>query len=180
VSAAEYCRLRAFAAADAPALMALLNDPAVQQELTLGAGKRCIEFHDALRIIEEALTDSAEYVFAIEVRNELAGGIAFVPFHATCRSAVNTSYWLGSCYWGCGIMPVTLSEAMRYLFQQTPVTLIEARTSLHNKRSRRVLEKCGFAQVSSFSRATAFSGLQVAELVFRARRENFQRSQIQK
>ena len=68
-------------------------------------------------------------------------------------------------------MPAALSEAMRHLFHQTPVTLIEARTSIQNRRSRRVLEKCGFTQQSSFSQVTTPFGLQVAELVFRLHRE---------
>jgi hypothetical protein len=74
------------------------------------------KYDDALSVIEEALTDSAKYVFAIEVRKDLAGGIAFEPLHTACRSAVSTSYWLSSRYWGRGIMPAALSEAMRHLF----------------------------------------------------------------
>jgi RimJ/RimL family protein N-acetyltransferase len=78
------------------------------------------KYDDALSVIEEALTDSAKYVFAIEVRKDLAGGIAFELLHTACRSAVSTSYWLSSRYWGRGIMPAALSEAMRHLFHQTP------------------------------------------------------------
>jgi RimJ/RimL family protein N-acetyltransferase len=179
VTGPEYC-LRPFAPVDATSLMVLLSAPEVQQALTFGRGNWRIEYRDALRIIEEALTDSARYVFAIEVRKELAGGIAFEPLQTTCSSsAVSTSYWLSSHYWGRGIMAAALSEAMCHLFYQTPVTLIEARTSIHNRRSRRVLEKCGFAEESSFSRATTPSGLRTVELVFRARKENFKGSQIQ-
>jgi ribosomal-protein-alanine N-acetyltransferase len=168
----EFCRLRPFAPSDASALVALLNEPAVQQALTFGRGNWRIEYNDALRVIEEALTDSAKYVFAIEVRKDLAGGIAFELLHIACRSSVSTSYWLSSRYWGSGIMPAALSEAMNHLFHQTPVTLIEARTSIQNKRSRRVLEKCGFTQQSNFSQVTTPFGFQTAELVFRLRREN--------
>ena len=178
MSGTVYWHLRPFAPVDAPALVALLNEPEVQKTLTFGRGNWRIEYRDALRIIEETLTDSARYVFAIEVRKELAGGIAFELLHPACSSAVSTSYWLGSRYWGCGIMPSALSESLSQLFNQSPVTLIEARTSIHNKRSRRVLEKCGFAEEACFSRATTPRGLQAVELVFRARKENFQRSYI--
>lgn len=52
------------------------------------------------------------------------------------------TYWIDRAYWGRGIA----TAALRILLEQIPERPLYARAAADNAGSRRVLEKCGFAQ----------------------------------
>ncbi len=53
-------------------------------------------------------------------------------------------YWLGTRYWGAGLMSEAVSGLLDMIWLTTDVERIEADVALVNPRSRRVLEKAGF------------------------------------
>jgi len=55
-------------------------------------------------------------------------------------------YALTTAWQGHGIMPVALTQLLAELFSETPLARIEARCSVENVASQRVLERVGFAR----------------------------------
>lgn len=53
-------------------------------------------------------------------------------------------YVLGQEQWGKGYMTEAAKAVLRYGFAELGLELIAVRHYLHNQRSRRVIEKCGF------------------------------------
>lgn len=53
-------------------------------------------------------------------------------------------YWLGHAYWGHGYMTEAAEALIRYCFEEKGLAMVGICTSPLNKRSQRVIEKCGF------------------------------------
>ncbi|MEE1669393.1 GNAT family N-acetyltransferase [Streptomyces sp. WAC07094] len=71
------------------------------------------------------------------------------------------TYWIDRAHWGRGIA----TAALRILLEQIPERPLYARAAADNAGSRRVLEKCGFAQTA---RARGFAharGEEIDEVV---------------
>ncbi|MDE2362985.1 MAG: GNAT family N-acetyltransferase [Hyphomicrobiales bacterium] len=58
---------------------------------------------------------------------------------------VEIGYWLGQPYWGSGLMSEAVEALLDMVWLATDIDRIEARVALLNGRSRRVLERAGFA-----------------------------------
>ena len=63
------------------------------------------------------------------------------PGVPNCREL---GYVLGQEQWGKGYMTEAAKAVLRYGFAELGLELIAVRHYLHNQRSRRVIEKCGF------------------------------------
>lgn len=63
------------------------------------------------------------------------------PGVPNCREL---GYVLGQEQWGKGYMTEAAKAVLRYGFEELGLELIAVRHHLHNQRSRRVIEKCGF------------------------------------
>ena len=57
-------------------------------------------------------------------------------------------YVLSKDYWGQGLMPEAVNEAIRFLFEEIGLDVIFCGHFLSNKQSARVQEKCGFRHYS--------------------------------
>ncbi len=88
--------------------------------------------------------------FALEYQGKAIGSLGIqcydeekFPEFATikCREI---GYVLAKDYWGQGLMPEAVREAIRYLFEDVGLDVILCGHFLSNHRSRRVQEKCGF------------------------------------
>lgn len=53
-------------------------------------------------------------------------------------------YWLGSAYWGRGIMPEAAREVLRHAFEDLGMKKVWCGYYDGNTKSKRVQEKCGF------------------------------------
>ena len=53
-------------------------------------------------------------------------------------------YSLSEDYWGEGLMTEAAKRMIRYSFEETNITMLMIRTAETNRRSQRVIEKCGF------------------------------------
>ncbi len=80
-------------------------------------------------------------------------------FHRSGKPEV--SYRLGRQYWGNGFA----TRALRQFLDETDIRPLYARAAKANRRSVRVLEKCGFAVVGE-DRFTDAGGRVVEEYVF--------------
>ena len=87
-------------------------------------------------------------VWAIERRGDgrLMGSIGLIADSARQYGSVRSvGYSLGTAYWGRGYMTEALRAVTEYGFERMSLDLISATCYPDNARSRRVLEKCGFA-----------------------------------
>ena len=147
--------LRPLTEADAPAVLAYCSDdrvgPAAGWEVHRG-------IDDALFFVREIA--SAPHVFGVFERNgEPASSLEPVP-HGPCVGSVGLipdplranvdalmlGYALAPAAWGRGLMTEAAREVLRYGFEELGLRFVTANRYVENDRSRRVIEKCGFAR----------------------------------
>lgn len=89
-------------------------------------------------------------VFALEYQGKVIGSLGIEKYDEElypefddmkCREI---GYVLSKAYWGRGLMPEAVREAIRYLFEEVGLDVIFCGHFLSNKQSARVQEKCGF------------------------------------
>ena len=88
-----------------------------------------------------------ENVFAIVLQEngKLIGSLGLVddPKRENNRARM-LGYALSEKYWGKGIMTEAVQTLLRYAFERQEIDLVSAYCYPHNRRSRNVLQKCGF------------------------------------
>ena len=83
------------------------------------------------------------FQWIIEYEGRPAGWITLVVANWE-HGLAEVGYALGTAYQGRGLMSTALSRLLADTFARTTLERIEARCSVDNAASRRVLEKCGF------------------------------------
>lgn len=71
------------------------------------------------------------------------------------------TYWIDRSHWGRGIA----TAALRGLLEEIPERPLYARAAADNARSRRVLEKCGFAEAARARGFAQARGQEIEEVV---------------
>ena len=88
--------------------------------------------------------------FALEYRGKVIGSLGIEEYDEgrfpefADRQCREIGYVLAKPYWGQGLMPEAVREAIRYLFMDVKLDVIFCGHFLSNRRSQRVQEKCGF------------------------------------
>ncbi|HZK28593.1 MAG TPA: GNAT family N-acetyltransferase [Clostridia bacterium] len=72
--------------------------------------------------------------------------------------AKEIGYGLSKAYWGSGLMAEAVLAVVRFLFRETPATLLVCVCSVANTQSRRVIEKSGFTYSRTFQRKRDLPG----------------------
>lgn len=54
-------------------------------------------------------------------------------------------YWIGAPFWGKGLIPEAIRELLRHGFKELGLRAVWCAHFVENEKSRRVVEKCGFA-----------------------------------
>ena len=137
------CRLRQWLGSDAEALVPLANDPYIARYLS-PIFPQPYTRDDADRWIREQGTAETTGQFAIEVDDELAGGIGFILGTGERAGTASLGYWLGRRYWGRGVMTEAVQGATKWAFETLRVRRVWANVMGANIGSIRVLEKAGF------------------------------------
>jgi RimJ/RimL family protein N-acetyltransferase len=89
---------------------------------------------------EKILADPEVVLRSVVVDGEVVGSaLSFVR-----DGERQIGYWIGREHWGRGIA----TRALTHLLDELAERPLFARVAVHNRGSRRVLEKCGFAFVS--------------------------------
>ncbi|MBP5236531.1 MAG: GNAT family N-acetyltransferase [Clostridia bacterium] len=100
--------------------------------------------------------------FALEFQGKVIGSLGierykedrFPEFDSLlCREI---GYVLSKDYWGRGLMPEAVKEAVRYLFESVGLDVIFCSRFLSNNQSKRVQEKCGFRHYAFGTYETKF------------------------
>ncbi len=107
--------------------------------------------------------------FALEYRGKVIGSLGIEKYSEEqfpefedkkCREI---GYVLSKDFWGRGLMPEAMEEAVRYLFEEVGLDVILCAHFLSNTQSGRVQEKCGFRHYSYGSYKTKFGTVEEDE-----------------
>ncbi|MBR4800098.1 MAG: GNAT family N-acetyltransferase [Clostridia bacterium] len=94
-------------------------------------------------------------VFAVVKEGKVIGSLGIGPYDEqkfpefADKKAREIGYVLSKAYWGQGLMPEAVKEAIRYCFEDLGLDLLVCGHFVRNKQSARVQEKCGFHYYSN-------------------------------
>lgn len=136
--------LRPWSLSDAPAMFALCSDPAVGPIAGWPPHKSVDE---STAVISSVLGPEA-YAICLKSSGALVGCIELKlgerneisPSDSSCEMG----YWLGSAYWGQGLMTEAVREMQRHAFEDLGMDKIWIGYYDGNERSARVQRNCGF------------------------------------
>jgi len=100
---------------------------------------------ESMEVLEEILLPVEAWAVIHKETGEIIGNVALEPDRI--RPDVlskELGYGLKHDWWGKGIITEASKEVIRYGFEELGLEIIAIHTSLVNKRSQRVIEKCGF------------------------------------
>jgi RimJ/RimL family protein N-acetyltransferase len=100
---------------------------------------------DAQQFLALAARKQLGTSFAIAVEGRAVGGIGYILHQDVERVSAEIGYWLGTAYWGRGIMTSALRAVTGYIFDNhKEMQRIYAVPYAWNPASVRVLEKAGY------------------------------------
>jgi len=95
--------------------------------------------------INSTMTQETETCFVIEIDGQVAGGVGLHPLKDEASTHVaELGYWLGTDYWGVGVMTEVVAAFTEWGFERLQLVRIFAAVYARNPASARVLEKAGF------------------------------------
>jgi ribosomal-protein-alanine N-acetyltransferase len=135
--------VRAWQPADASSLARYANDRRIWLNLR-DRFPHPYGLAEAESFIAMATRMPPETFFAIAVDGEAVGGIGYTLHQDVERVSAEIGYWLGTPFWGRGIMTAALVALTRYAFEQHDLRRIYAVPFAWSSASIRVLEKAGY------------------------------------
>jgi ribosomal-protein-alanine N-acetyltransferase len=137
----DRCRIRPYAAHDAPALQRAADDINVARYMYAGI-PHPYTVSDAEWWVAYAMSLDPLQHFVIEVDGMFGGGISVAPETVHDRVGI-VGYWLAPEYWGNGFATAAVRLIVQYAFDHG-FRRLQASVFAPNAASARVLTKCGF------------------------------------
>lgn len=110
--------------------------------------------------------------FAISVDGEAVGGIGYTLHQDVERISAEIGYWLGTSFWGRGIMTSALIALTRYAFDQhADLRRICAVPYAWSGASMRVLERAGYRLEGRMRQSAIKDGKVTDQLLYAILRE---------
>lgn len=136
--------------------------------------------HESLResktIIEQMFLTHSTWAIEDRVTGGIIGSIGLEQDRM--RKDVNSrelGYSMSEDYWGQGLMTEAARRVIRYAFEELNLSVLMIRTSDSNRRSQRVIEKCGFTYEGTLRRAYRIYDGSVREIrVYSMLREEYE------
>lgn len=135
--------LRPVVESDAEAMYDYCKNPNVGPE----AGWKPHRDLQETREIMNAIFLNKDNIFAMEYKptGQLIGTIGLMPDpHRQNPNVLMLGYALAEPFWGQGLTAEAASMLLSYAFRELPISMISCTCYTTNRRSRRVIEKCGF------------------------------------
>lgn len=164
--------LREYKMSDAEALAKKANNAKIARYLTDGF-PHPYTLENAREFIEKFASHNPTQVFAIEIDEQLVGGIGIHPQSDIMRLNAELGYWIAEEFWGRGIATSAICQIVEYAFENFNINRIYARPFGSNKASARVLEKCGFLLEAKIEQNIIKNGIIEDELIYAIRKESF-------
>lgn len=118
-----------------------------QENVGVNAGWKPHESIEETKEIMDMIFTGKEGVFGIVLKNtgKIIGSIGLIDDPKRENPKVKMlGYALSEDYWGIGIMTEAAKAIIKFGFNELNIDMISAYCYPHNKRSKAVLEKCGF------------------------------------
>ena len=147
--------LRRLTVADAPAMYKnWANDEKVTKFLTWQPHQSPAHTRDLLKSWEMLYASPKTYQWAIELKSicQPIGTISAVGVHDEIN-AVTVGYCIGSRWWQQGITSEALSAVKKFFFEEVKINRLEARHSVHNPNSGKVMKRCGLSYEGTLKQA---------------------------
>ena len=116
-----------------------------QPSALIGGWKPLTSRDEAINILREYVNGDKRWAIELNENKKVIGIIRLYPDpnHGTlCAKYIN--YILSEAYWGNGYMSEAVRRMIKYSFEELCVDLLTAFHYPDNKKSKRVLERCGF------------------------------------
>jgi RimJ/RimL family protein N-acetyltransferase len=127
---------------------------------------------DAHAFITMAMAMSPETFFAIAIDDEAVGGIGYTLHEDVERISAEIGYWLGTAFWGRGIVTSALVEVTRHAFERHPdLRRIYAVPYAWSHASMRVLQKAGYRLEGRMRQSVIKDGKITDQLMYAILRE---------
>ena len=164
------CRVRTWQTTDREALARHADNPKVA--VNLRDRFPCpYTLANADAWLKHASETEPETHFAIDVDGAAVGGIGFEVLDDFDRCSAEIGYWLGESYWGRGLASAALRAVTDFAFENHSLTRIFAIPFAGNTRSRRVLEKSGYAFEGIMRRSVRKRGVVIDAALYAVTRE---------
>ena len=118
------------------------------------------DMEESQRILSHFI--DGKHVFALEYRGKVIGSLGIEAYKEENYPELaplqgrEIGYVLSKTYWGQGLMPEAVKAVIDWLFQDVKLDFIICGHFIHNNRSRRVIEKCGFKYMKTVDFKTRF------------------------
>lgn len=120
--------------------------------------------HKSLEESKEILSHfiRGKRVFALEFQGKAIGSLGVDLYPEEKYPELNTlkgceiGYVLSRDFWGRGLMPEAVKAVTAWLFEEQKADFVLCGHFIHNDRSRRVIEKCGFQYVKTVDFETRY------------------------
>ena len=138
----ERLRLDMFTEDDAADLYAYAKNPKVGPHAGWSPHK---DIEESLQIIRELFLPNETWAIRKKGEDRVIGSIGLEPDrYRPDAGGKELGYSLAEDCWGQGIMTEAAKEVIRFAFEELGLEQIGICTSEVNRRSQRVIEKCGF------------------------------------
>lgn len=139
-------RLRPLRAADAAALLAYLQDPAVTELTSYPVVSAAL----VEGMIERAASrwaagELSRWGVALGDEDELVGTCGFNEW-SEVHGRAELAFDLSRAHWGKGVMSRAVVAVLEWACRQEQVNRVQAFVRIDNERSRRLLERCGLVR----------------------------------
>ena len=121
---------------------------------------------DAESFVRSSRMEDPTSTFAIDYQGEFVGIISLVKQLDVYRLSAEIGYWIGSDFWGKGIISKAIPMMVDYGFSEMSLTRIYAHVFDFNKPSMKVLEKSGFLLDHIAHKAVIKNGVIIDEYRF--------------
>ena len=136
--------------------------------------------HESVResrtIIDQLFRTNTTWAIVHKATGRIIGSIGLEPdkLRTNIRSR-ELGYSLSEDYWGEGIMTEAAQRIISYAFDEMSLIILMIRTSTTNRRSQRVIEKCGFKYEGTLRQAyKIYDGTLRDTMVFSMTREEYE------
>lgn len=119
---------------------------------------------ESRRILQHFI--QGKHCFALEHQGKVIGSLGIEQYNEPFYPELDTlrgreiGYVLSKNYWGRGLMPEAVEAVVQYLFHEIGFDFIIVGHFIHNNRSRRVIEKCGFRYIKTVPYETRYDTIE--------------------
>ena len=172
----ERCLLRALVPADAPALAAHADDPAVARNLFDGFPQPYTPEAAVAWATRESHSGAFGWVWGVVVDGAVVGCIGLKQDSGWMRCNAEIGYWIGQSHWRRGLASDAVRQVTDWAFAAVPeITRVFAPVFAWNEGSQAVVRKCGYVREGALKQSAIKDGRVIDRVLWAAYRTEIAR-----